>query len=50
MRKVVKWLDAVFDTIADVTIRDQEKNEQLNAPWLRFLVGLVVGLYVNPGN
>jgi len=46
MGKVVGWLDAVFGTIADLTIQDQEKNEQLNATWLWALVGIVACLYV----
>jgi hypothetical protein len=46
MRKVVGWLDAVFGTIAGLTIQDQEKNEQLNATWLWSLVGIVACLYV----
>ena len=40
------WLDALFGLIADLTIQDQEKNEQLNATWLGALVGIVARLYV----
>lgn len=40
------WLDALFGLIADLTIQDQEKNEQLNATWLWALVGIVARLYV----